>query len=127
VGGEKIAWMREWVALGAKNIRSPVSGWVYNQVMQNYFGQQIVKGDTVIQIARTSNGMVRRVGVVLGDAFSPDEIEARVGWYDPEVLDTSVSESVVGYDYIVKVDPQTLPPTMIFPLGYALQRGRAAL
>lgn len=95
--------------------------------MLNFAGQDILKGTFVVQIARTNQGIVRRVGVVLGVEATDEGSRLRTAWYDPEVEDTSVSESVVSLDNLVRVHPETLPSTTVTPLEYALLRGRAAL
>jgi hypothetical protein len=95
--------------------------------MLNFAGQDIQKGTFVVQIARTNQGIVRRVGVVLGVEATPEGSRLRTAWHDQEVEDTSVSESVVSLDNLVRVDPNSLPNTTRYPLEYALLRGRAAL
>lgn len=95
--------------------------------MQNFASQQIRKHDFVIQIARTNQGMVQRVGVVLGTVETDQGSRLRVGWYDPTEEETSAMESVVGVDNLIKVDPITLPDTTVRPLGFVLYRGRAKL
>lgn len=95
--------------------------------MLNFAGQDITTGTFVVQIARTNQGIVRRVGVVLGVNQTTEGLRLRTAWHDPEVEDTSVSESGVTLDNLVKVDPNSLPNTVRYPLEYALLRGRASL
>jgi hypothetical protein len=95
--------------------------------MLNFAGQDIHKGTFVVQIARTNQGIVRRVGVVLGVEATDEGSRFRTAWSDPEVEDTSVSESIVSLDNLVRIDPNTIPNTVRYPLEYALLRGRAAL
>ena len=95
--------------------------------MQNFAGQEIDKGIFVVQIARTNQGIVRRVGVVLDVEATEEGSRLRTAWYDPEVEDTNVSESVVSLDNLVRIDPNTVPSTRVVPLAYALLRGRAKL
>ena len=96
--------------------------------MINFAGQDISNGDFIAQIARTNQGIVRRVGVVLDSHQADDEgIKLRVVWYDPEEANVQVSESSVSIDNLVKIDPATLPWTTVTPLTYAKVRGRAAL
>ena len=95
--------------------------------MLNFAGQDIRRGHFVAQIARTNQGIVKRVGVVLDVAATEEGSRLRTAWYDPEVEDTSASESVVAVDNLVRVDPASLPNTTVTPLEYALLRGRAKL
>lgn len=95
--------------------------------MQNFAGQEISNRDFVAQVARTNKGIVRRVGVVLGQDWTEEGLRLRTAWYDPEETNTWVSESVVSIDNLVKIDPNTIPNTMRIPLEYARTRGHAAL
>lgn len=95
--------------------------------MLNFAGQDIRPGHFVVQIARTNQGIVRRTGVVLGVEATSEGSRLRIAWSDPEVEDTSVSESVVSLDNLVLIDPNSIPNTVRYPLEYALLRGRAAL
>jgi hypothetical protein len=95
--------------------------------MRNFAGQEIEKGDFVAQIARTNQGIVRRVGVVLGVEATEEGSRLRTAWHDPEETETSASESSVSLDNLVKIDRMSLPSTTVTPLEYALLRGRAKL
>lgn len=95
--------------------------------MRNFVGQEIDKGSFVVQIARTNQGIVRRVGVVLDVEQTPEGSRLRTAWFDPEDHDTSASESVVSLDNLVRVSRESLPNTTVTPLEYALLRGRAKL
>ena len=96
--------------------------------MQNFVGQQIVKRDTVVQIARTNQGIVKRVGVVLGIVPQDDQTSLlRVGWYDPDEKIGGATESTVKIDNLVKIDPETLPVIPRRVLDFVKQRGRARL
>lgn len=114
----------------------------FEDYMHNFFEQDIVKGDFIVQVARTATGVVRRLGVVLGivevkvklkepikhgiggPQWHVMERHLRVAWYDVEAP-ASVVESAVAVDYIVKVDPDTLPSIVTQPLRFASMRGRA--
>lgn len=96
--------------------------------MLNFAGQVIDKRTWVAQIARTNQGIVRRVGVVLDVTVDDEGIShLRTAWYDPETPDVNVMESVVALDNLVAIDPMSLPTTIRVPLEYAVIRGRAAL
>lgn len=95
--------------------------------MQNWAGQDIQKGHFIAQMGRTSKGVIRRIGVVLGEAMTDEGLRLRVGWYDPEDTVTNASESVVTVDNVVVIDQHTIPTTVRIPLEYVLFRGRAAL
>lgn len=95
--------------------------------MQNCVGQEVNLGDFVVQIARTNQGMVKRAGVVLGNVLVEENLRLRTAWYDPDEGDTSTTESAVGAENLIKVDPNTLPNTVTRALEFAKGRGRAAL
>lgn len=96
--------------------------------MQNFIGQQIRKGDFVIQIARTNQGIVKRAGVVLTIVPQEDGTSLlRTGWYDPDEKIGGATESLVKIDNLVKIDPDTLPAIPRRVLDFVKQRGRAAL
>jgi hypothetical protein len=95
--------------------------------MQNWAGQDIQKGHFVVQMGRTSKGVIRRLGVVLSEEQTDDGLRLRVGWYDPEDTVTNASESVVTVDNVVVIDPHSIPTNIRIPLEYVLFRGRASL
>jgi hypothetical protein len=95
--------------------------------MLNCVGQEVNRGDYVVQIARTNQGMVKRVGVVLGAVMVDETLRLRTAWYDSDYADTSTMESAVGVENLIKVDSKTLPATTVLALEFAKGRGRASL
>jgi hypothetical protein len=93
--------------------------------MQNFIGQDIQKHSFVAQIARTNQGIVKRVGVVLTIQNTDEGLRLRVGWYDVDVPSTHATESVVKIDNLVLIDPNSLPNNVRRPLDFVKNRGGA--
>ncbi|ABE67665.1 hypothetical protein Wildcat_60 [Mycobacterium phage Wildcat] len=99
--------------------------------MLNFAGQQIARNDFIGQVARTNQGLRRRIGVVLGDTMGEykgqPQPQLRVIWaeYDQTTKRWDISNGVVAPENVFKLEPSTLPPTTVRGLKIAAARGYA--
>ena len=97
--------------------------------MLNFAGQDIRKGDYIGQVARTNQGMKRRVGVVTGDSVityrGEDSPGLRVIWNDFDGETWTLEDGNVLADNVFHIDPKTLGITVQHALAMAVYRGHA--
>lgn len=99
--------------------------------MLNFAGQDVAKGDYIGQVARTNQGMKKRIGVVTGiaqvEVRGEPVVHLRVIWdtYDEETGLWELSDNTVDPRYVFKIDRESITHTVAIELGYAAGRGHA--
>jgi hypothetical protein len=97
--------------------------------MLNFAGQDIHKGDYVGQVGRTSQGMKRRIGVVMGTVditqTGVTTTGLRIIWNEFDGETWTLEDGAVKPDNVFVIDPHRMSNTVFLELDAARQRGHA--